>query len=116
MCLRAKPRIRTEGQAQQPGSNVVVDAKGNEFAIPEKVERIAITCNGGTTHEVAIFGGADKIVAQPSMQKFPQLLKMYPQFNDVMNAGSFDDLNIEALVAQEPDLALVGVSSMSCTR
>lgn len=100
-----------EGQAQQPGSNVVVDAKGNEFAIPEKVERIAITCNGGTTHEVAIFGGADKIVAQPSMQKFPQLLKMYPQFNDVMNAGSFDDLNIEALVAQEPDLALVGVSS-----
>ena len=28
-----------------------------------------------------------------------------------MNAGSFDDLNIEALVAQEPDLALVGVSS-----
>ena len=65
-----------EGQAQQPGSNVVVDAKGNEFAMPEKVERIAITCNGGTTHEVVIFGGADKIVAQPSMQKFPQLLKM----------------------------------------
>lgn len=28
-----------------------------------------------------------------------------------MNAGSFDDLNIEALVATEPDMALVGVSS-----
>lgn len=89
----------------------VVDAKGNEFTIPEKVDRIAITCNGGTTHEVAIFGGADKIVAQPSMEQFPQLLKMYPQFGDVVNAGSFDDLNIEAMVACEPDVALVGVSS-----
>ena len=89
----------------------VIDAKGNEFTIPETVDRIAITCNGGTTHEVAIFGGADRIVAQPSMKQFPQLLKMYPQFNDVVNAGSFDDLNIEAMVACEPDLALVGVSS-----
>lgn len=95
----------------QAEASIVVDAKGNEFAIPDSVERIAITCNGGTTHEVAIFGAADKIVAQPSMKKFPQLLKMYPQFNNVVNAGSFDDLNIEALVATEPDVALVGVSS-----
>ena len=100
-----------DGQAPETVSGTVVDAKGNEFAIPESVERIAITCNGGTTHEVAIFGAADKIVAQPSMKKFPQLLKMYPQFNNVVNAGSFDDLNIEALVATEPDVALVGVSS-----
>lgn len=95
----------------QSASNIVIDAKGNEFTILEGIERIAITCNGGTTHEVAIFGGADKIVAQPSMKKFPQLLKMYPQFNDVINAGSFDDLNIETLIAQEPDIALVGISS-----
>ena len=99
------------GQSQGTASNSVIDAKGNKFEIPEKVERIAITCNGGTTQEVAIFGGAAKIVAQPSMKKFPQLLKMYPQFNTVVNAGSFDDLNIEAMVAQTPDLALVGVSS-----
>ena len=97
--------------AQAAGPVAVIDAKGNEFVIPKVVDRIAITCNGGTTHEVAIFGGADKIVAQPSMAKFPQLLKMYPQFNDVVNAGSFDDLNIEALVATEPDVALVGISS-----
>ncbi len=101
----------TTNQAPEEVSNVVIDAKGNEFVIPEKVDRVAITCQGGTTHEVAIFGGPDKIVAQPSMEKFPHLLKMYPQFKEVVNAGSFDDLNIEALVAQEPDVALVGVSS-----
>ncbi len=98
-------------EAAASAPTVVVDAKGNEFVIPEAVDRIAITCNGGTTQEVAIFGGADKIVAQPSMTKFPQLLRMYPQFESVVNAGSFDDLNIEALIATEPDVALVGISS-----
>lgn len=97
--------------SSEEASNIVIDAKGNQFTIPESVDRIAITCNGGATHEVAIFGGADKIVAQPSMKRFPQLLKMYPVFNDVIDAGSFDDLNIEALVARKPDVALVGVSS-----
>ncbi len=111
-CSQTAPAASSaSSSATEQTARVVIDAKGNEFTIPEKVERIAITCNGGTTHEVAIFGGADKIVAQPSMEKFPQLLKMYPQFNDVVNAGSFDDLNIEAMVATEPDLALVGISS-----
>lgn len=98
-------------EAPQAEVTTVIDAKGNEFAIPDTVDRIVITCNGGTTQEVAIFGGADKIVAQPSMEKFPQLMKMYPQFESVVNGGSFDDLNIEALVSTEPDVALVGVSS-----
>lgn len=98
-------------EATQAEVTTVIDAKGTEFTIPEKVERIVITCNGGTTQEVAIFGGADKIVAQPSMEKFPQLMKMYPRFESVVNGGSFDDLNIEALVSTEPDVALVGVSS-----
>lgn len=98
-------------ETNTPTEIIVIDAKENEFTIPEDVSRIAITCNGGTTQEVVIFGGADKIVAEPSMAKFPQLLKMYPQLKDVLNAGSFDDLNIEALVGAEPDVALVGISS-----
>lgn len=91
--------------------STVIDAAGREITFPEKINKIAITCNGGTTHEVTIFGGADMIVAQPSMAKFPQLLKMYPQFKDVTNAGSFDDVNIEQLMGTEPDIALVGISS-----
>lgn len=98
-------------QSSSPKSEAVIDAEGREITFPEKIKKIAITCQGGTTHEVAIFGGADMIVAQPSMAKFPQLLKMYPQFNEVINAGSFDDVNIEQLMAAEPDMVLVGISS-----
>ncbi|MDO5044634.1 MAG: ABC transporter substrate-binding protein [Coriobacteriia bacterium] len=112
-----KPKVEPAAQAPAEekasgfAGTTVIDAKGNEFVIPDKIERIAITCNGGTTHEVVIFGGADKIVAEPSMKKFPQLLKMYPQLKDVTNAGSFDDLNIEAMISVEPDIALVGITS-----
>ena len=89
----------------------VIDALGNQVAVPEKIERVAITCYGGTTHEALIFGGPDKIVCEPSMARFPQLLKMYPQLNDVTDGGSFDDVNIETLAATSPDFALCGVSS-----
>lgn len=89
----------------------VIDATGKQVAVPEKIERVAITCNGGTTHEAIIFGGADKIVAEPSMKKFPQLLKMFPELNDVVDGGSFDDVNVEVIASTEPDIALVGVSS-----
>ena len=91
--------------------SVVIDAQGNEVAVPEKLERVAITCNGGATHEAVIFGGAERIVAEPSMEAFPQLLKMFPSLNDVVNGGSFDDVNVETIAAQEPDMVLCGVSS-----
>ena len=42
----------------------VVDAAGRDVAVPGKVDRLAITCYGGTTHEVAVLGCAEKIVAQ----------------------------------------------------
>ncbi|MDD2568308.1 MAG: ABC transporter substrate-binding protein [Clostridia bacterium] len=101
-----------DAQTATPNKAVAaIDAEGREVTFPENIDKIAITCNGGTTHEVAIFGGADMIVAQPSMEKFPQLLKMYPQFKNVVNAGSFDDVNVEQLMQQEPDIVLVGVSS-----
>ncbi|MBS5450779.1 MAG: ABC transporter substrate-binding protein [Coriobacteriia bacterium] len=91
--------------------SIVIDAQGNEVAVPEKIERVAITCNGGATHEAVIFGGPDKIVAEPSMEAFPQLLKMFPVLNDVVNGGSFDDVNVETIAAQAPDIVLCGVSS-----
>lgn len=91
--------------------STVTDAAGREITFPENIDKIAITCNGGTTHEVAIFGGADKIVAEPSMEKFPQLLKMYPQLKNATNAGSFDDINVEQLMATQPNIALVGITS-----
>lgn len=103
---KKEPKIAA---SDDPG--FVVDAKGVQVRVPEAVERVAITCNGGTTHEVVIFAGADKIVAEPSMKRFPQLLRMFPQLNDVVDGGSFDDVNVETIAATEPDIALCGISS-----
>lgn len=102
----------TDDPAGTPGAvRYVVDANDREVTIPDRVDRIAITCQGGTTHEVAIFGAGDKIVAQPEMNNFPQLLRMFPQFKDVLDPGSFDNVNIEEIIKADPDIVLVGISS-----
>lgn len=36
---------------------------------------------------------------------------MSPELSDVVNDGSFDDVNVEVIAATEPDFALCGVSS-----
>ena len=77
------------GEAAGAGETVV-DAAGRDVAVPGKVDRLAITCYGGTTHEVAVLGCAEKIVAQPDMKRFPQLLRMFPRFAEVVDPGSFD--------------------------
>lgn len=89
----------------------VVDAIGRTITIPEVMKRIAITCNGGTTQEASIFGAADKIVAQPPMNTFPQLLKIYPDYKNIINPGTFDNVNVEEIIKADPNVVLVGISS-----
>ena len=91
---------------------VVVDAKGREVAVPESIERIAVTCMGGGTQTVCTFGGADRLVVSPSMAKSaPLLLKIFPQIEDAVDAGTFDDVNIETIAAAEPDFCFVSSTS-----
>lgn len=90
----------------------VTDAKGREVAVPERIERIGTTAMGGATQTICCFGGADRLVFGPDMQKSASmLLKMFPQIADVPNAGTFDDINIETIAAAEPDFVLVSSTS-----
>lgn len=98
-------------QIKSQAAKQVVDANGTKVTVPGKADRIAITCQGGTTQEVAIIGGADKIVAQPSMDAFPQMQKMYPKFKSIVNPGSFDDVSVEEIIKANPDMVLVGITS-----
>ncbi|MEL7623906.1 MAG: ABC transporter substrate-binding protein [Clostridiales bacterium] len=90
---------------------VVVDAAGREVTVPENIERIVITCRGGTTNEVAIFADPNMIFGQPTQKAYPQLLKMFPYFETVTDPGSFDDVSVEQVLALQPDIVFVGVSS-----
>lgn len=101
----------TPAETTAPAAETVTDAAGREVAIPEKLDKVAVTCYGGATHELSILGLSDKIVAQPSMSKFPLLCTMYPAFNSVTDPGSFDDVNIEEIIKADPDMVFVGVSS-----
>lgn len=92
-------------------SRTVVDATGRSVALPDVIRGVVITCYGGVTHEVSVMGAADRIVAQPSMRPFPNLLKMYPRFAATEDAGSFENVSVERIMALKPDLVIAGITS-----
>lgn len=98
-------------QEQSQKASIAEDALGRQIEIPDSIDKVAVTCQGGTTHQIAVMGASDKILAQPSMTKFPMLLKIFPQFNTVIDAGSFDDVNIEEIMKADPDIVFVGITS-----
>ena len=98
--------------AAQPATKVITDMGGFSVTIPSEVNRIIVTCMGGATHEIAAMGGASKIVAQLSMQKFPVLLKIYPHFVGLPDVGKFSNVNIEEALTLDPDVL---VNSKTCT-
>ncbi len=107
--------VQESGSTAEPvqagAAKQVVDANGRAVTVPEKINRIAITCQGGTAQEVTILGSGDKIVAQAPMNAFPQLLKMFPKYKDIVNPGTFDNVNIEEIIKADPDIVLVGITS-----
>ena len=90
---------------------IAIDAIDREVKRPESMDRLGVTCRGGATHQLSILGASENIVAQPSVAGFPHLLKMYPRYNEVLDPGSFDEVNVEELLKVETDLVFVGVSS-----
>lgn len=96
--------------ADESNTRTITDANGQVVEVPKDVQKIAITCQGGVTHELVVLGAADMIVAQPNMGKFPFLLKMEPQFKNVVDAGSFDNVNVEELLKLEPDIVFGGIT------
>ena len=109
ICLSASPH---RGYAQTALRRTVVDSAERKVSVPRIITRIVITCYGGASHEISVLGGADKIVAQPSVRRFPQLVKMYPQFKAVPDAGSFDAVNIEHIMVLKPDIVVAGITSI----
>lgn len=93
-------------------ATTVIDRSGAAVVLPACRDRILVTCYGGASHEIAILGGAARIVGHPSMARFPLLLKMYPALAGTPDAGSFDNVNIEFAMSLKPDLVVASVVSM----
>ncbi len=91
--------------------NTIVDSGGKTVKIPESIEKIIITCYGGATHELTVLGARDRIIAQPDMKRFPILVKMFPEFSNSPQVGSFDNVNIEEILKLEPDVVIGSVAA-----
>lgn len=89
----------------------VKDILQEDVCIPLKMDRIIITCYGGASQEIALFMGADKIVAQPSSHRFSHFLKIYPQLTNIKSAGTFNDVNLETIIKLKPDIVFAGITS-----
>jgi iron complex transport system substrate-binding protein len=89
----------------------VPDAANETVCVPARIERIVITCYGGATQEIAVFKGGDRIVAQPGVERFPQFTRMYPKLGKLPDVGSFDNVNLESLLALRPDMVFASISS-----
>ena len=94
----------------------VIDAAKRTVTLPERIDKILITCYGGVTNQIVVLGGEDKIVGQPCMDRFPQLLKMRPELGDIPSAGQFDNINIEEIIALNPDMVFAGIISKKGNR
>lgn len=98
-------------ESTSPAERTVVDMTNKTVKIPAEVNKIVVTCYGGATNELVVLGAADKIIAQPSQENFPQLMKMYPQFKNKPDVGSFDNINVEEIIKLKPDLVVASVTS-----
>ncbi|NLV27052.1 MAG: ABC transporter substrate-binding protein [Methanomicrobiales archaeon] len=92
-------------------TRTLTDMSGNEITIPTDIERIVVACQGGVAQEIVIMGNADMPVAMSSMNLFPMFVKMYPNFKELPNAGSFDDLNMETILKLKPDVVINSVTA-----
>ncbi len=100
---------RTEAYAATVAK--VIDSSGFPVVLPDRRDRILVTCYGGASHEIALLGGAARIIGHPSMDRFPLLLKIFPELIDKPNAGSFNNVNIEFAMTLKPDLVVASVTS-----
>lgn len=89
----------------------VPDFTGKEICIPQKIDKIIITCYGGGSQEIALFMGVDKIIAHPDSKQFEEFLRIYPDLKNVPSVGTFNDVNLETLLKLQPTIVFAGITS-----
>jgi len=90
----------------------VADFTGKEICIPKQMDRIIITCYGGGSQEIALFMGADKILAHPDTKQFTLFTRVYPDLKNVISVGTFNDVNLETLLKLQPTIVFAGITSV----
>ena len=92
--------------ASQSGSPRVVDDELGQVTVPAESNRIATTAPAYTT-AVLLLGGADKLVAlEDNYGKNEWIKGKYPQLANLPVVFSGNEVNMEELTKQDPDLVI----------
>ena len=92
--------------ASQSGATHVVDDELRQITVPAESKRIATTAPAYTT-AVLLLGGADKLVAlEDNYGKNEWIKGKYPQLANLPVVFSGNEVNMEELTKQDPDLVI----------
>ena len=94
---------------EQPADNkrVITDQTGRQVELPNVVDRVITTWRPSTSLLFAI-GGQEKLVgADNHSTENAFLLGIYPEIADVAKVGNRRGLNVETMVAAQPDVVFV---------
>ena len=92
--------------ASQTGTTRVVDDELGQITVPAESKRIATTAPAYTT-AVLLLGGADKLVAlEDNYGKNEWIKGKYPQLANLPVVFSGNEVNMEELTKQDPDLVI----------
>lgn len=96
-----------EGQAE---ARVITDQAGREVELPAEINRVVSTHNPLTFFVFAV-GGQDKLVATDTPSTKNEFLNaLYPEIGSLPGVGNKKGLNLEEIVAAEPDVVLLRLS------
>ncbi len=105
-CTKKESSTETETVAES-GTHTVIDFYGREVELPNDIDSI-ISITPATTQILAMLGAEDKIVAGAGNFAADTLNgKMFPGLNDLA-AMSRDDVNVESVLAYDPDVLIWG--------
>lgn len=104
----AKPQQTETKEPENVAEEKIVDGIGRETPKIDNIEKISITCNGGAIQELSVLQQNGKVISQPSIKPFKMLSKIYDNLNNTEDVGSFNDVNLEGLLALKPDIVFVG--------
>lgn len=107
-CGAGGPAISSDSApaASQTGTTRVVDDELGQITVPAESKRIATTAPAYTT-AVLLLGGADKLVAlEDNYGKNEWIKGKYPQLANLPVVFSGNEVNMEELTKQDPDLVI----------
>lgn len=99
-CAPATPPQPTPSQASTPSAITVTDGAGKTITLAAPAQRI-VSLSPASTESLFAIGAGEQVVGRDAFSDYPEQAKGIADIG-----GGFGELNIEAILAQNPDLVL----------